>query len=54
MYKKLDTIITRSFNEVISTQKDYTGKGKKISPRTSAYIVAVDRVAKAMKLRGWY
>ncbi len=54
IYKKLDTIITRSFNEVVATQKSYADKGKKISPRTGAYIVAVDRVAKAMKLRGWY
>lgn len=54
VYKKLDTIITKSFKDVIATQKKYKDAGKKISPRTAAYIVAVDRVARAMKLRGWY
>ena len=54
VYKKRDAMITRSFNEVTATQKDYASRGKKISPRTGAYIVAVDRVARAMKLRGWY
>ncbi len=54
VYKKLDTIITRSFNDVIAMQKKYADSGKKISPRTAAYIVAVDRVARAMKFRGWY
>ncbi len=54
VYKKLDTIITNSFSEVIRMQQDYKKKGKKITPREAAYIVAVDRVAKAMKARGWY
>ena len=54
VYKKLDTIITRSFNDVMAMQKKYESDGKRISPRTAAYIVAVDRVAKAMKARGWY
>lgn len=54
VYKRLDTIMTKSFNDVIATQKKYAGMGKKISPRTAAYIVAVDRVAKTMKARGWY
>ncbi len=54
VYKRLDTIITRSFKDVIAVQKEYAGKGKKISPRTAAYIVAIGRVAKAMKARGWY
>ncbi len=53
VYKRLDTIITRSFNDVISTQKQYADKGKKISPRTAAYIVAVSRVVATMKVRGW-
>jgi glutamate dehydrogenase/leucine dehydrogenase len=51
---KLDTIISKSFKSVIDTQKKYLDMKKKISPRTAAYIVAVDRVAKAMKTRGWY
>lgn len=54
VYKRLDTIITRSFNDVIAMQKRYKDQGKRISPRDAAYIVAVDRVARAMKVRGWY
>ena len=54
VYKKLDTIITRSFNDVFKTQAEYTARKKKISPRMAAYIVAVNRVATAMKARGWY
>ena len=53
-YARLDKIITKSFNDVVALRKDYAGKGKKISPRMAAYIIAVDRVAKAMKTRGWY
>ncbi|MGC8676019.1 MAG: Glu/Leu/Phe/Val family dehydrogenase [Candidatus Micrarchaeia archaeon] len=53
VYKKLDAIITKSFNDVIKTQSDYASKGKKINPRMAAYIVAVTRVAAAMKARGW-
>ncbi len=54
VYAKLDRIMTRSFNDIISTQKSYRDKSIKITPRDAAYIIAVDRVAKAMKLRGWY
>ncbi len=54
VYKKLDTIITRSFNDVFKTQAEYKARKKKISPRMAAYIVAVSRVATAMKARGWY
>ena len=54
VYKKLDAIVTRSFGSVVKTQKEYKAKGKKITPREAAYIIAVDRVAKAMKARGWY
>ncbi len=54
VYGRLDRIITNSFNEVVKTQKEYAAKGKKITPRDAAYIVAVGRVAAAMKLRGWY
>lgn len=54
VYQRLDTIITKSFTDVVKNQNDYASKGKKISPRMSAYIVAVDRVVKAMKARGWY
>ncbi|MEM3839006.1 MAG: Glu/Leu/Phe/Val dehydrogenase [Candidatus Micrarchaeaceae archaeon] len=54
VYKKLDSIVTNSFSSVIKTQKEYKDKNKKITPREAAYIIAVDRVAKAMKARGWY
>ena len=54
VYAKLDRIMTRSFKSVMDTQKEYASKGKKISPRMGAYIVAVSRVAAAMKVRGWY
>ncbi|MDE1850609.1 MAG: Glu/Leu/Phe/Val dehydrogenase [Candidatus Micrarchaeota archaeon] len=52
--KKLDVIVTRSFKDVMATQKEYADKGKKINPRMAAYIIAVGRVASAMKTRGWY
>jgi glutamate dehydrogenase (NAD(P)+) len=54
VYAKLDKIITKSFSDVMATQKKYADMGKRINPRMSAYIIAVDRVAKAMKARGWY
>ncbi len=54
VYKRLDSIITTSFNDVVSTQAQYAKKGIKISERMSAYIIAVGRVDKAMKARGWY
>ncbi len=53
-YAKLDKILTKSFKSTIDMRKSYMDNGKRISPRTAAYIVAVDRVAKAMKVRGWY
>ncbi len=54
VYKKLDKIVTKSFADVMSMQKKYLGLSKKISPRDAAYIVAIERVAMAMKTRGWY
>ena len=51
---KLDEIVTRSFNDVMERQAEYAKAGKKVSTRTAAYTIAVDRVAKAMKARGWY
>ncbi len=53
-YAKLDKKITKSFNDTIAMQNEYANKGEKINPRMAAYIIAVDRVAKAMKARGWY
>jgi len=54
VYKRLDTIITKSFHDVMAKQEEYRKQGSSISPRMSAYIIAVDRVSKAMKARGWY
>jgi glutamate dehydrogenase (NAD(P)+) len=51
---KLDKIITKSFIDTMKLKNDYKQKGKDITPRMAAYIIAVDRVAKAMKARGWY
>jgi glutamate dehydrogenase len=46
--EKLDTKMTQAFNAVLemSTQE-------KVYMRDAAYMVAIDRVVKAMKLRGW-
>ena len=52
--KRLDTVMTNSYNDMMQMRKAYKSKGTEITPRTAAYIVAVDRVAKAMKARGWY
>jgi glutamate dehydrogenase (NAD(P)+) len=51
---ELDKKITTSFKETMAMQKKYADSGEKINPRMAAYIIAVDRVAKAMKIRGWY
>src|SRR5208282_5172563 len=51
---KLDELVTKSFNDVMARQAEYTKQGKKISTRMAAYTISVDRVAKAMKARGWY
>ena len=54
VYQRLDKIITKSFTDVVNLRKEYENKGQKITPRTAAYIIAVGRVASAMKTRGWY
>ncbi|MDE1865254.1 MAG: Glu/Leu/Phe/Val dehydrogenase [Candidatus Micrarchaeota archaeon] len=51
---RLDEMVTRSFHDVMQRQEEYAEAGKKVSARTAAYTIAVDRVAKAMKARGWY
>ncbi len=53
-YSRLDEIVTRSFKSVASAHEEYASRKEKISYRTSAYTIALDRVAKAMKYRGWY
>jgi glutamate dehydrogenase (NAD(P)+) len=54
VYARLDKIITKSFRDVIAKQQEYVKQGVNLSTRMAAYMIAVDRVAKAMKLRGWY
>ncbi len=54
VYERLDGLITKSFNDVMKTQQDYKSKGTKITLRDAAYIIALQRVADAMKTRGWY
>ncbi|MHC1604717.1 MAG: Glu/Leu/Phe/Val family dehydrogenase [Candidatus Methanofastidiosia archaeon] len=49
VYQKLDKIMTESFHAVYNTAKE-----KNIYTRNAAYVVAVQRVVDAMKLRGWF
>ncbi len=46
--KRLEGKIVNSFNAMYETKQKYN-----IDWRTAAYVVAVDRVVKAMRLRGW-
>ena len=48
VYEKLDKIMTHAFGEVLKISLD-----KKVNMRVAAYLVAVKRVADAVKLRGW-
>jgi glutamate dehydrogenase (NAD(P)+) len=48
VHEKLDTRMTRAYHEVLDTSKKF-----KINMRQAAYVVAVERVVEAMKLRGW-
>ncbi len=48
VYKKLDTKMTKAFTDVYNMSKKH-----KVHMRSAAYLVAVQRVAEAMKLRGW-
>jgi len=47
--KRLESILTRSFDQVMSTGKEHN-----TDMRTAALILAVDRVANATKIRGIY
>ncbi|RLD16202.1 MAG: glutamate dehydrogenase [Caldiserica bacterium] len=49
IYRKLSLVMRKSFNEVLNISKK-----EKCSLRTSAYILAVSRVAEAVRLRGIY
>jgi len=48
VHKNLDEKMTKAFNEVLNVYEE-----KKINTRMAAYVVAVNRVVEAMKLRGW-
>jgi glutamate dehydrogenase len=46
--EKLDTKMTQAFHAVLDMSQEH-----KVYMRDAAYMVAIDRVVKAMKLRGW-
>lgn len=48
VYQKLDQKMTKAFWDVMETAEKYN-----VEPRMGAYIVAVKRVADAVKTRGW-
>ena len=48
VHKQLDNKMTNAFHAVYDMHKK-----KNVHPRSAAYLVAVERVAHAMKLRGW-
>ncbi len=48
VHQKLDQKMTKAFWDVMEAMEKY-----KVEPRTAAYIVAVKRVADAVKIRGW-
>jgi glutamate dehydrogenase (NAD(P)+) len=46
--ERLDTKMTLAFNSVVEM-----AEGEGVRMRDAAYMVAIDRVVKAMELRGW-
>jgi glutamate dehydrogenase (NAD(P)+) len=46
--ERLDKKMTAAYHSVFNTSREY-----KINMRQAAYVVAVERVVKAMRLRGW-
>ncbi|MEW6456573.1 MAG: Glu/Leu/Phe/Val dehydrogenase [Acidobacteriota bacterium] len=48
VHEKLDKKMTKAFHDTLETSKKY-----KVHHRMAAYVVAIERVAEAMKLRGW-
>jgi glutamate dehydrogenase (NAD(P)+) len=48
VYERLDAKMTKAFHDVLEMHKE-----RKVHMRLAAYLVAVQRVAEAMKLRGW-
>jgi glutamate dehydrogenase (NAD(P)+) len=49
VYERLDKKMTAAAEAVLQTSDKY-----KVDPRTAAYVISVQRVADAMKARGWY
>jgi len=49
VHARLDKKMTTAFHEVLKASLEH-----KVNMRVAAYMVAVSRVAEAMKLRGWY
>ncbi|PIU55498.1 MAG: glutamate dehydrogenase, partial [Deltaproteobacteria bacterium CG07_land_8_20_14_0_80_38_7] len=48
VYKRLDQKMTKAFNDVYDMHNN-----RKVHMRLAAYLVAVQRVAEAMRFRGW-
>lgn len=48
VHAKLDAKMTKAFHDVLAVSLEH-----KVDMRTAAYMVAVQRVAEAMRLRGW-
>jgi len=48
VYQKLDKRISSAYHTVLNTSREH-----KINMREAAYVVAVNRVVEAMRLRGW-
>lgn len=48
VHKRLDKKMTTAYHSVLNTSRKYN-----INMRQAAYVVAVERVVEAMKLRGW-
>ncbi|MCH9032494.1 MAG: glutamate dehydrogenase, partial [candidate division Zixibacteria bacterium] len=51
IHERLDKKMTKAFNEVYEMYESRRSDG--VTMRIAAYLVAVARVAEAMKLRGW-
>jgi glutamate dehydrogenase (NAD(P)+) len=48
VYEELDRKMTKAFNDMYERYETH-----KVHPRLAAYLVAINRVVEAMKLRGW-
>jgi len=51
VYERLDKKMTSAFTAVYQMLEER--KADNVDMRTAAYLVAVNRVAEAMKMRGW-